>query len=225
MFQFVSDTVAGGWNAVSNIAASVSRGASQTFSSFFPTAQKQTPIRTQITQPVISNPNINYRPTAADAPSLAETAKFAYENWLGSPYEDQYGAVKSTLDVAGEAQGLFAPWKSAAADLWNAATGAFSKINDQLPNVIMERWGLVPVADQQNTQGEVVYQVWGSPDMTPATHTNGQPAQPAGLFSLGFPQWGSAPVVRIPGTQQTISTGTLGIAAIALIGLFVLAKK
>ncbi len=219
MFQFVSDTVAGGWNAVSNIAASVSSGASQAFGSFFPTPQIQTPIRTQITQPVISNPNINYRPTAADAPSLAETARFAYENWLGSPYEDQYGAP------AGEAQGLFAPWKSAAADLWNAATGAFSKINEQLPDVIMERWGLKPAADPQNTEGEVIYQVWGSPDMTPATHINGQPAQPAGLFSLGFPQWGSAPVVRIPGTQQTISTGTLGIAAIALIALFILTKK
>ena len=219
MFQFVSDVVAGGWNAVNNIVTS----AGQTLSNvggFFPTPQKQTPIKTQITQPVISNPNINFRPVAADAPSLKETADWAYNNWFNSPYEDQYsvGASKVT-------PGFLDPWANAAGKVWESATGAFSQINDQLPTILMEKWGLIPAAEGQNTQGDVTYHVYDTPDRTPATHADGQPAQPAGLFSLGFPQWGSAPVVRIPGTQQTISSGTLIIAAIALIGIVLLAKK
>jgi len=219
MFQFVSDTIAGGWNAVSNIGQSLSGGAGQAFGNFFPTPQIQTPITAQITQPVISNPLINYRPTSTDALSLSETAQYAYDNWLGSPFEDQYGVNKVAPS------GIFDPWGDAVANLWNAATGAFSKINDQLPTIMMQKWGLIPTPDPQNSQNEVVYQVLGSPSPTPDTHAAGEQAQPAGLFSLGFPQWGSAPVVPIPGTNQTLSVGTLSIVAVALIGIFLLAKK
>jgi len=225
MFKFVSDTIAGGWNAVSNVVESTGQGISQTFSTFFPSPQKHVPIRSQIALPVISNPNLNYRPTAPEAPSIRQTAEWAYNNWLGSPYEDQFGTTQATLDAVNERPGFFDPWKNAAGDLWKSATGAFSKINNQLPEILMQKWGLIPTADRQNTQGDVVYHVYGEPDRTAETYIDGQQAQPAGLFSLGFPQRGAAPVVRIPGTQQTISTGTLAIAAIALIGIFLLAKK
>ncbi len=221
MFQFVTDTVTG----IGNLVGSVTSGAGQAFGSFFPTPQKQVPITSQITRQVITDPSINYRPTAPDAPSLAETAKYAYNNWFGSPYQDQYGEVATTVRTAGETPGLLDPWSDAAGKLWEAATGAFSKINTQLPEVLMQRWGLSGQPDPQNTGGEVVYQIWGSPEMAPETVPAGQSGQPAGLFSLGFPNWGAAPAVRIPGTQQTIGAGTIGIAAIALMVIIFLSKK
>lgn len=228
MFEFVGNIVSGGWDAINNITTGVSNFGSNLFggaSGFFPTAQKKEPLSSSLMQPTIFSQN-NFRVTSPDAPSLRETAAWAYDNWFDSPYENQFGIHETVPAVSG----WFDPWKGAVDTVWNAATGAFSNINDQLPNLLMQKLGLVPKAQPQNSQGAVVYQVPGSQNTNPApaTYPAGWFEQMAGLFGLGYPAAGATPAVPIspPTVAQKagISTGIIVLIGGAIV-LVMLARK
>jgi len=155
-FQAAGGLIKGGFDAVGNVIGSVGKGAGYMVSGFFPSPQRREPIVSDI---VLSTGNVGktYRPTSADAPSLAEIAEYAQANWLGSPYEDQLApgpgyterksdfttGIKSTVDSILGLSGTLSSAVSAGSDL-------VSQIRTQ--------WGLSPrTVDEGSTGEKIVY--------------------------------------------------------------------
>lgn len=237
MWDMIGNIVGGGWNAINNLTSGLGGligGASKAASGLISdaskavsglTSQLKTSLSSSIMQPTIFD-NKNYRVTDPDAPSIQETADWAYDNWFNSPYENQY-AVHTV-----ESNPWSDPWKSATDALWKSATGAISAINQQLPNLLMQKLGLAPKPQTQNSQGAVVYQV------PPATNTNNAPTttpsnffeQMAGLFGLGYPSPTPTPAVPIqqPTVIQQAGLSTnmiIGLAAAAIVVVLLSRKK
>jgi len=89
MFEFVGSTVQGGWNAISNIASGIGRGASSFVSGFFPTPQQPGPIRSNIVA-AAEGTGTTSRLTVPENPSMLETMAQNAQNWMNSPYEEQF---------------------------------------------------------------------------------------------------------------------------------------
>ena len=215
MWSFISDTISGGWNAVQNVIQGVGQGVSTYLPGFFPQSQRVEPIRTQIQQ---AAPSAGIaRATMPEAPSIRETAEWAYNNWMNSPFEYQFS------EPVPEPTNLLSPWTQAIDKVWKSATGSFVAINEQLPEYLMRKWGIIETPEPQNTQGDVVYHVHDRPSTAPDTQQTGAQGQPPGSFNLGFPQPYPIPVAGA-NTTAGRSTAYLGIAA-GLVILYLLLKK
>lgn len=203
-------------------------------SGFFPSPQVYTPIRSEIAQPAVSLGVP--RPLASDAPSLAQTAAWYYNNWFDSPYEAELARPAVVVPTratpapppaaARPAEaGLFGtvakPWTDALGGLLGIGGQVLQQANEQLPNLLLDKWGLGRNSQVVNTRGDIETNVQTKPPMGLATVPGLKQGQPQSLFNIGYgPQ---QPV-------QTVPIADAGQSAIAispvlvLLGLFLLGR-
>lgn len=210
-----------------------------TSTGFFPAPQRQVPVQSQITLPAVSTGSA--RALAPDAPSIAQTAAWAYKDWFNSPYEAQLApTVKPTVAPApkwntnifpAENQNWFDrladPWKKSASNLFSSSGQALLNTWDNLPNLLLKKVGLIPETQTVNTAGTKEVHVYQTESKSP------QPAiseQPTGLFNLGYLTGQQAQAASAkpaapaaPTVQRAGGGGTLLIAGFVL--LFLLSKK
>ncbi len=217
MFELAAGLMDDTFGAIGNVWTGVTNTVGSTFSGFFPTPQTREPIRTEIAQPAISLgvPRVTY----GDAPSLAETAEWARNNWMDSPYEAQFAPNLRAADP------ITTPWEKAIGNIWTGLGNTFVQVNERLPEILMRKIGIIPESQPVNSAGG-----WEIHTQTPAPsgiNTTPAPAgqQPGGYFNLGFlPDWMKAPVVPIPKTDVSVSSGSLLMIAGILIVILMIRK-
>ena len=96
ILEMAGGLVSGGWDALTNITSGIGKGISRIGSTFFPGPQQVQPIVSEITQ--AGNYTSTPKPVSPDAPSTWETLQMAANQWLRSPYEDQYAALAKTQE-------------------------------------------------------------------------------------------------------------------------------
>ncbi len=206
------------WDSVNNLfigppAPSISP------SGFFPTPQQLQPIRSEITQPAVSMgvPRL----TASDAPSLAESAAWAYNDWFNSPYEAQYAPGAQSVEPS-FLDRLAAPFERTFTGLATATEEAFWEASEQLPGLLLRKVGLLPETQVVNTRGDTEVHLYQTPSMSRATVPGLIQEQPRGLFNMGYDDQVPARVVRIPPP----ATAALAVSPILMIvGLYLLFSR
>ena len=187
-------------------------------SGFFPAPQQLQPIRSEIAQPAVSLgvPRL----TAPDAPSLAESAAWAYNDWFNSPYEAQYAAAAQSVEPS-FFERVAAPFERTFSGLATGTEEAFWAASEQLPDLLLRRIGLLPEAQVVNTRGGVEYHIYGKPSMSPVTVPGVIQEQARGLFNMGYEDDVQARVVPIPRP----ATAALAVSPILiLLGLYLFTR-
>jgi len=237
MFQFITDTAMGGWNAVGNIASGAGQMIGDFTSSFFPTTQRSKVI-SETLQPAggWGNP---YRPIDTDAASLFETNKYAANGWLKSPYELQNSipakrseskALADQVDTGGGwgITDLFADIAQGARSVVSEARGITTVVNDFMDFFRSDREPISEgPAEIGNSRGTVINQnpeTSGRPDVITAIGgaISGALGQVRGLFGLNYegPQ-GPQQVAGFNGSN----IGSLVMIGLAITGIILLLKK
>jgi len=219
MFEFITGTVAGGWNAVSNIVGGVGKAAGSLF-----TGNTKVPIQSNIMQ---SSTGI----TGIARSVEPQASAFSWSSMLGTASKS--AAVPSSISpitAAGKSSfwsDVFSPWTTAVSDLSlgnvvkqtsgglaQGIIGSAGNIGGQLSDIILQKIGLKAKTEPANSQGATTTN-YPTAVMQPATTPAAGPQMP-GSFNIGFPQtW---PI----STGQAAAGGT-GIALIAVaIGAIIL---
>ncbi len=211
------------WDSVNNLFGSQDQAAMLP-SGFFPAPQKLEPIRSEIAQPAVSLgvPRL----TTTDAPSIAQSAAWAYQNWFGSPYEAELSiparpAAPSRASTPSFLTEVSKPWETMAGSLWTGVEETFIEANKLLPGLMLEKLGLAPERQVVNTKGDIEYHVYGTPPMSLATIPGLKQEQPQSLFNIGFDPGIKTPVVPIaqPSTAAMSFTPIL-----ILLGLYLFTR-
>lgn len=216
------------WDSVNNLFGGQAQ-ATTSPSGFFPIPQKLEPIRSEIAQPATSLgvPRL----TATDAPSIAETAAWASNNWMASPYQAELSIpAVPVLPIYGPPARqpsptflteVSKPWETMAESLWTGVEESFIEANKLLPALMLEKLGLAPERQVVNTQGDIEYHVYGTPPMSLATIPGLKQEQPQSLFNVGFDPGIKTPVVPI----AQPSTAAIAISPILiLLGLYLFTR-
>lgn len=241
IIEMAGGLVSGGWDALTNITSGIGKGASRIGSAFFPATQRTT-IQSEITKPA-GGAGATYRPTAIEAPEFWATMQMAADQWLASPYEDQYAVQKMTQESQELArtvssvkqEGIGGMFADIMAGLeWTA--GQSRKITT-LVDEVMGPWlpretikgtpqaGYPEGRDERHLsdltqRGAEVF----------ATVKTGAQAildQVKGLFNIGFPQQGSQPAFGIQhelSPSKGLSIGLI-IAGVILVLIILLGRK
>jgi len=200
-------------------------------SGFFPSAQKTSPISSQISLPAFTA-NVP-RTVAPEAPSIAQTAAWAYNNWFTSPYEAQFAPSKAPIATTAPpvtkwdtaVSRMVDPWAKTADSFFKASGQALLETWDQLPNLLLRKAGLIPEVQTVNTQGAQELHVYQTESKYP------QPAiseQPTGLFNLGYltgKQAAAAQGAQPAAVQAAAAGGTGGLLIVGFILLLLMSKK
>ena len=200
-------------------------------SGFFPTGLDLAPIRSAIAAPAPSFGAA--RVTSYESPSIAQTAQWASNNWMTSPYAPELSIVPATpAPIYGPPaptsspsflSSLAKPWELMAESVGSTVEATFVEANKMLPGLMMEKLGLWPEPQVVNTQGATEYHIYGQPSKAPATIPGLKQEQPVGLFGIGYASADPAPVQRIP---TAAAAGGLVISPILLLlGFFILSRK
>ncbi len=211
------------WDSVYNIFGSPQVITSP--SGFFPIPQKLEPIRSEIAQPAVSLgvPRL----TATDAPSIAQTTAWAYQNWFDSPYEAELSIpARPTAPARAPTPSFLTevskPWDTMAESLWTGVEESFIEANKLLPTLMLEKLGLVPERQVVNTQGDIEYHIYQKPPMSLATIPGLIQEQPKGLFNVGLDPGITTQVVPIPRP----ATAAMAVSPILMIaGLYLLFSR
>ncbi len=207
-------------------------------SGFFPSPQIFEPIRSEIVQPAISLgvPRL----TSSDAPSLAETATWFSNNWIGSPYEAELARpapfvgppapVSTEPGIFGRAGSFLGdvfdtmaePWERTLGGMVDTAKETFVDANKQLPNLLLQRLGIIPETRVVNSAGATETHVAPTPPRPLATIPGLKQEQPQYLFNLGYEGQETATVVPIA-KPSTLAALTISPVMI-LLGLFLFAR-
>lgn len=199
-------------------------------SGFFPAPQKLEPIRSEIAQPALSLgvPRL----TATDAPSIAQTAAWAYQNWFNSPYEAELSiparpAVPQLTPPTPQASPSFVteitnPWETMAETVGKSVEYTFIEANKMLPELMLQKLGLMPERQIVNTQGDTEEHVYQTPATSPATVPGVKQEQPQYLFNLGLDPGIKTQAAAI---GQPSTAAAIGITPILLlVGLYLFTK-
>ncbi len=237
---FGGDVIGAGWNTVTGLGDYVVQTGQKTFGTFFPTPQ-QDKIVSEITEPMYDN-QLNYRPTAPDAPSFAETAKYFADNWLDSPYESNLAIPAKIAESQRLSSGV-----SALQQPDEGLSGMLSDLLGRTKSAVGEVTKIKTVADEFMSifgwdQREPIFE--GTQEIGNSRgvvrNTNQEPQggadiltvakgffagiteQVKGLFNLGFDQDGKQ--LAIPLKHEIDPTNkTFGLVALAIAGLIVFA--
>ncbi len=200
-------------------------------SGFFPIGADLAPIRSGIAAPAPSFGAA--RVTSYESPSIAQTAQWASNNWMASPYAPELSIVPATpAPIYGPPaptsspsflSGLTKPWELMAESVGSAVETTFVEANKMLPGLMMEKLGLWPEAQVVNTQGATEYHIYGQPSKAPATIPGLKQEQPVGLFGIGYGSANPAPVQNIP--TATAAGGLVISPILLLLGFFILSRK
>ena len=243
MFEFIGDIVGGGWDAVSNVVTGIGKGVSDFGSGFFPQPQRDKVV-SEIVAPVNTG-GISYRDITPDAKSISETAAWAENFWLDSPYEAQYSptfmrAEGSQLDQAvsmtqsktwaDNLVDFFSGVKETAAGVFSEA-GKFKTVFDDFRDIFgasrRETVTGTPRAGYPEGRDETYYNQDqpGGADVVTA-YGRAFFDQIKGLFSLGYksPQ-GAQPASSIPTADGGLSAITIVIGIALIAGVIFLSKR
>ncbi len=211
------------WDSVYNLFGGQDLAAMQP-SGFFPAPQKLEPIRSEIAQPALSLgvPRL----TATDAPSIAESAAWAYQNWFGSPYEAELSiparpTAPSRAPTPSFLTEVSKPWETMTGSLWSGVEETFIEANKLLPALMLEKLGLTPERQVVNTQGDIEYHVYQRPPMSLSTIPGLIQEQPKGLFNIGLDPGIKTPVVPI---GQPSTAGIAISPILILLGLYLFTR-
>lgn len=226
-FQAAGGLIKGGFDAVGNVIGSVGKGAGYMVSGFFPSPQRREPIVSDI---VLSAGNVGktYRPTAADAPSLAEIAEYAKQNWLGSPYEAQLAPGPGYTTRKSD----FTTGLQTAADSILSISGALSSAVSaagDLVSQLSEQWRPTPQVIPKKINSEVIPQQGEQSNAAITTEQigglfQGFINQVKGLFNVGFPQQPQpSPALATPAaiSKPLITSQVLVLIVIAALAYFI----
>lgn len=243
MFEFLGGIVSGGWNALDNIITGIGKGASTLVSGFFPTPQRESVV-SEIAAPM-GGTGLTYRPTQAEAQSIWQTQLMAAEQWLNSPYEQQY-SVPAKIE---ESKGLEASISTGTGTIKGLLSGvleASKKVMGEavsyktLVDEFMEIWGLKKSEVEQGTpragapEGQDVQYLQDVRDKVADVVTVGKSIlggmleQAKGLFGLGYESpTGSQPVFAIQHEIEPTQKTWLMVAVIlgVIVVLWALGRK
>jgi len=227
--------VLGNWDFVNNIAQSVGQPLSTSPSGFFPTPQREKMI-SETVEPA-GSAGWTYRPLAPQQQSIYETAKWAADDWLRSPFEAQL-AIPAKIQESKALEEKISGITSQRGILEGiiGAVGRAGEISQQFRTVVDEiggAWGVWerPVIEERPRAG--------APEGQNLQHLNrdeddradvvtmarglfgGILEQVKGLFNLGFPQTGSQPAFAIKHevepSQRTMIIAGVAVGAILLV--------
>lgn len=235
MFEFNSGLMTDNWGSVDFLFGDTSPVSVQP-SGFFPTPQASVPLRTELTQPAVSLGTA--RPLATDAPSLAQTANWFSQNWIGSPYEAELarpsvapppstafvGPPLSAYQPKAE-PGIFgqiaAPWESAIENIWGEAERTFVDVTKQLPNMLLAKYGLGTTTQVVNSRGDTETNVQSKAPMSLATIPGLMQEQPQYLFNIGYE---GQPTARVVPIKDPAKGGIAVSPLLVLLGLFLFGR-
>ncbi len=238
IFQMAGDLISGGWDALSNITTGIGKGVGRIGSTFFPSPQRIQPIKSEITQQG-NYSTLPYTKTA-DAPSVWETFNMVQNEWLGSPYQDQYSPAVKSAAAAQLEQLVSATGQPGVIDnLFTGLKGLATTSREirTLADELIAPWstretvyskpqaGYPEGRDEQhlNNLAQAAANVWE----TTKTSAQAMLDQVKGLFNVGFPQQGGQPVFGVTHEIQPskgLSAGLI-IAGIVIVLVILLSRK
>lgn len=239
MLGFIGQTVEGGWNALANITAGIGKGASTLVSGFFPTPQRETIKSESIA--AAGGGGQTYRTTLPENLSMGWTRNFADQDWIGSPYQNQFAVpikIKESKDLAAKVSTEMqrGPVETFV-DVAKWGTEQAVKITTAADE-FMYAWGLKkrePISEGPKETGAsrgTVQYLNDIRDKTaavlPAVKAAGGAIldQVKGLFNLGYEPTGGQPVFSIQHELDPKTKLTAGmIAAGIIIALLLLGRK
>ena len=151
MFGFINDVMSAGWESVGNLASGIGTGISTMASGFFPTPQRDT-IESEITKSGNMS-GYTYRPVTTDAPSLVESFNWASQDWVYSPYANQYAPVTKIQESK---------------NLAESVSGVTSKIGDFLGDFLGQTKEVVTAVDE-------IYEIFNPRETITGTPRAGYP--------------------------------------------------
>lgn len=231
--------VQGGWDAIQNVTNTIGQGASTLVSGFFPTPQRDT-IKSESVAPA-EGAGQTYRPVLPENISMGWTRNFAAQDWINTPYENQFAVPAKTK----ESQELAAQVSTEIqrgpletfVDIMEYGTEQAVKITTAADE-FMYALGLKrrePISDTkptpENPEG-LMQNLQDIRDKTaavlPALRAAGGAIldQVKGLFNLGYESTGSQPVFSIQHELDPKTKLTAGMAAAGIIiALLLLGRK
>ena len=242
MFGFIGTTVQGGWDAVNNVVSTVGKGASNLVSGFFPSEQRTSVQHLPIRQ--AENKGMTFRPTLPENMSMLETAKWAQQLWLDSPYEQQYGIPAMRTESQQLSQTVSATqekgWGESLADIFAGLKSGIGEAR-QIYTMADELLYDIGLSKREPIRG---IPREGSPEGQNETHLNSlintgasvietiKTAggafldQAKGLFNLGFPQ-GDQAAFAIKHELEPSGKTTIGIGIVIaiILGVILLGRK
>jgi len=239
MFDLAGGLVTGSWNAVDNIISGIGSGASYIGSTFFPTPQR-TKVISEIIQPAGGTGDIFRENVLPENISMLETAKFFEQQWLGSPYEDQF-SIPTKVQESKELAGLVSSTKqNPIPDLFANVLGGLKGVfgaTKEIKTVVDEiggLWGLrspIPGGEQEigNSPGATAHTqppTTAGADVISAIKGlgSGIAEQVKGLYNLAFGQQGSQAVHEIKPTTG-LSIGMIAAAGAVILVLILTQRK
>ena len=243
MFEWVGKTVQGGWNAIDNVINTIGKGASTLVSGFFPTPQRTT-IKSDIMEQA-GTLGQTFRITDPDTPSMLESYAWAANQWLKSPYEEQY----SIPSMRKESSDLAAKVTAGRPDVFDRGLEEVLRIGEyaaekiEKVTTVADRLGqlfgwvktgreyqgpkeigsspgpIIHITPPQPTGADTVQDIsnWLSKATTGITNLL---SQAKGLFNLGYSgPTGAQPAFSIKHELQPTKATTIGLVAAAVVVL------
>lgn len=240
MFSFPI-TVASGWNFIDNIQKSLGLPLSTSPSGFFPTPQRETIVSETVAK--AGSAGFTYRPTTPQQPSIYETAKWATEEWLRSPFEDQF-SVTTKIQESKALEGSVSGPEIPGPNLLDRVIGGVRRAGEVSQDIktvfdqVADLWGISRRSVTEGTpragypEGRDVQHLNTDEDNRPDILTmaagvyQGILEQVKGLFNIGYPQTSGQPAFAIrhdiePTPKTMIVAAVIG----AVIILAILLKK
>lgn len=240
--EWAGGLVQGGWDALANVTNTIGKGVGGIGRTFFPEPQRNT-IVSEITQGAGAS-GLTYPDYSIESPSLWETALWADQEWIGSPYADQYAVTTMNQESKDLASQVSVTKQNPIGDMFADIIGGMRWAGQQVSEI-------KTLADEITgpwmQPREVIRGIptAGYPDGTNDQHLNdwsnrgaevlgavkagaeGILNQVKGLFNIGFPQTGGQPAFGISHEIKPsfgLTTGAIIVIALILI-LIVFGRK
>ncbi|MBW8003347.1 MAG: hypothetical protein FVQ80_15260 [Planctomycetes bacterium] len=241
MFAMIGDVVAGGFNAVDNIINGIGQGVSRIGSTFFPAPQR-TQVISEITKSAPNQGDI-FRKTAVENQSMIETAAMLANDWINTPFENQFAIpvkVRESRQLAEKVStgpieaigGMFSDVLD-----WAKQAGTASREIRTAVDEIAGVWGVrspipegpVEIGNSRGRVGNTNPPQTAGADIISTVIGTGRALmdQVKGLYNLAFPQQGGQPAVGIRheiAPSKGLSAG-LVLGGAALIVVLLMRKK
>jgi hypothetical protein len=247
MLKFIGDVVGGGVQGAANVINSIGKGTVSLIRPFFPQPQstgvENLPIK------MANTAGATVRPVASELPSVWETMRMAGEQWLASPYEDQYATHLDTTPLEQMVKKTQPPSSGIFTTLGDVIGGITSGVRQAtevgrsfrtVADEFLDVWGLsgrdtvegTPREGYPEGRDEVHWndlRSWGAA-VSESVGTWGQGVidQVKGLFNLGYQQEGPQPAFTIShevGATKGLTIGMIVILAVVVVLFFTGKRK
>ena len=229
--QMATDLVSGGWNALSNVIASIGKGAETVIGSVFPAQQRQT-VKSETVE-AAGGTGQTFRPTAPENPSMIESKEWSLAGWLGSPYQDELSVGSKTAESQQLAETM-GPKSDPFGETLDWALSQTKKVTtlfDQLRGLWEPREVITETPREGYPEGQDVRHLNETIEKGAEVLKAGKAwiggvyDQVKGLFNLGFDQTGKQPVFSIEHEIEPSVKIGIGVIAAAVILLLLLRKR